>query len=152
MNTFGKFYCWFSRISSYLQSPLLLFIRLFWGLKFMGTGWGKFMAIDTTARFFANLNIPFPLFQAYFVGSIELIGGLLLVIGLFARFPAFLLACTMIVAYLTAHAHAVEKIWESLDIFVGEAPFLFLFASLIILAFGPGFFSLDCLWKRRAEL
>ena len=39
--TSAKAYGWLSSISSWAQSPFLLFVRLDWGWQFMQTGWGK---------------------------------------------------------------------------------------------------------------
>lgn len=126
-----------------LQSPLLLVVRLYWGWQFYETGKGKLMNFAGTADYFASLGIPAPMFNAYFVGGVECFGGLLLLVGLFSRPIALVLAGNMTVAYLTAHLDQVKSIWSDSDQFVSAAPFLFLLASLIVLCFGPGAFSAD---------
>ncbi len=50
---------------------------------------------------------------------------------------------SMLAAYLTAENEALKAIFSDPDKFTGADPFLFLFAAVIILVFGPGKFSLD---------
>ena len=135
-------------IASYLQAPLLLVIRLYWGISFAQTGWGKLMNLDKTAGFFASINIPLPKLNAILAGSTECVGGALLALGLFARPASLPLIGTMLVAYYTAHREELMAITSEPDKFVTAAPFLFLLASLIVLAFGPGKLALDALFGR----
>lgn len=140
----------FDALASHLQSPLLLVIRLYWGWSFAQTGWGKLMNLDRTAEFFASLGLPAPKLNALAAGATECFGGVLLALGLFARPAAVPLAFTMVVAYATADREAVQAIFSDPDKFTGAAPFLFLLASVLVLAFGPGKLSLDTLLARRA--
>jgi putative oxidoreductase len=130
-------------LSAHLQSPLLLIIRLWWGWSFAQTGWGKLMNLDRTAGFFESLSIPLPKLNAVMAGSTELFGGALLALGLFARPASIPLASTMVVAYLTAHREELMAIFSDTDKFLEAAPFTFLLAALLVLAFGPGKLSLD---------
>ena len=158
----------FDCLISYLQSPLLLIIRLYWGIAFAQTGWGKLMNLDRTTGFFESLNIPMPKVNAIMAGSTECLGGVLLALGLFARPISVPLIFTMIVAYATAERDAVRPVYSglhhyftrfdfaslagafgALDKVVTAAPFLFLFASLIVLIFGPGRLSLDALFFKK---
>ena len=136
--------------ASFLQSPLLLVIRLYWGISFARTGWGKLMNLDKTAGFFESLHIPMPKLNAIMAGSTECFGGALLALGLFARPASLPLIGTMLVAYYTADREALMAITSDPDKFVTAAPFLFLLASLIVLAFGPGKLSLDALFFRKS--
>ena len=146
-------------ISSSLQSPFLLAVRLFWGWQFMLTGWGKFHRMHGVIEFFTNLGIPAPAFNAYFVSGLEFVGGILLILGLFSRWIALPLTFDMIVAYLTADKEAVGALLSFLrhpltadtDKFVNAAPFGFLLASLIILIFGPGKIALDQLLAKKSN-
>ena len=135
----------FDGLASGLQSPLLLIIRLFWGWSFVQAGWGKLTHLDKTAAFFTDLHLPMPRLNALAAGSTECIGGLLLLLGLFARPASVPLIFTMLVAYVTADSEALHAIFSDTDKFTGAAPFLFLFAALLVLGFGPGRFSLDAL-------
>ncbi len=138
----------FDTVAAFLQSPLLLVIRLYWGWQFAQTGWGKLMNLDRTAGFFDSLGIPLPKLNAIMAGATECGGGLLLALGLFARPASVPLIFTMLVAYGTADRDALRVIASEPDQFTGAAPFLFLLASLIVLAFGPGKLSLDALLGR----
>jgi putative oxidoreductase len=143
----------FASAASLLQSPLLLAIRVYWGWQFYETGSGKLKsllgwagpdAIDHVANF-TQWGIPFPTVNAYLAGSVEMIGGLFLLAGLASRASALALSFTMIVAYSTAHREVLPVIWSDPDQFTGAAPFPFLYTALIVLAFGPGLFSVDWL-------
>jgi putative oxidoreductase len=133
----------------FLQSILLLAIRLFWGGSFMLAGWGKFFNIPKVSEYFASLNIPFPIQQAYLVATVECVGGLFLLIGLASRWVSIPLSCVMIVAYITAHNEALVNIWNDPDTFIKESPFNFLLATLLVLAFGPGKISVDYLLRKK---
>jgi putative oxidoreductase len=128
---------------SRFQCVLLLAIRLYWGWQFFLTGKGKLMNLDRTTHFFQSLHIPLPHLNALLVGLMECIGGLLLLTGLGARLAGLLLAFDMVVAYLTADIDTVKHIFDAPDKFLAADPFLFMLASLIIFAFGPGAISLD---------
>ena len=58
-------YSRFSAAASYLQSPFLFVVRLYWGWQFAQTGWGKMHNIARITGFFASLNIPFPSVSAH---------------------------------------------------------------------------------------
>lgn len=141
-----KFECFVS----YLQSPLLLIIRLYWGVSFAQTGWGKLTHLERTASYFADLNLPVPKLSAVLAGSTECLGGALLALGLFARPVSVPLIFTMAVAYITADREAVMALTSDPEKFVTAAPFLFLLTSLIVLAFGPGRLSVDALLGKKA--
>jgi putative oxidoreductase len=142
-------YRWIIQIGILIQSPLLLLIRLCWGIQFFQTGLGKLMHIDKVISFFTSLHIVFPAMNAYLVGCTEMIGGALLTVGFASRLAAIPLTFTLIVAYLTSEQPALEKLVHfDINPFLTADPFLFMFACLIILAFGPGVFSIDYLIAR----
>lgn len=139
----------FDGLAARLQSPLLLVIRLYWGVSFAQTGWGKLMNLDRTAEFFGGLGLPLPKLNAILAGATECGGGILLALGLLARPVAVPLVCTMLVAYATADKGALLAITSDPEQFLGAAPFLFLLASLLVFAFGPGKLSVDHLLARK---
>jgi putative oxidoreductase len=137
-------------VASRFQSPLLLALRLYWGWQFFGDGKGKLLHLNDVAGYFGHdLHIPFPYFNAWLASATECFGGLLLLVGLGSRLVALPLMFTMIIAYLTAEIDKVKHIFSDPDKFVTADPFLYLLASVIILVFGPGVFSLDWLIARR---
>ena len=75
-------------------------------------------------------------------GPIELIGGILIAIGLFTRITAFICSGMMAVAYFTGHAH--NGFWPITN--GGEMAILYCWLFLVIAAYGGGSFALDNLW------
>lgn len=146
-----RFAALFERLADHLRSPLLLIVRLHWGWQFAQTGWGKLMNLERTSRFFADIGLPLPTVNATLAGSVECAGGLLLLFGLVSRPASAALFFTMVVAYATADRSALTGIFRDPDAFLSAAPFLFLAASLLVLAFGPGSWSLDALLRRRRQ-
>lgn len=145
MTSIKQWYAKFENVASFGRSPLLLAIRLYWGWQFAQSGWGKLNSLPKVTEFFTSLNIPFPGANAHFVASLELVGGVLLILGLGSRLIALLLACNMLVAYWTADHEALVSILSSPGKFYAADPFAFLAASVIVIVFGAGLFSLDTL-------
>ena len=133
------------RVGNSLQSPFLLAVRLYWGWQFAQTGWGKLGNIHKVIGFFTTLGIPAPALNAWFVSGLEFVGGILLIMGLGSRLIAVPLVIDMIVAYATADREALGMIFSNPGKFYAADPFTFLLASLIVLIFGPGKFSLDAM-------
>jgi putative oxidoreductase len=117
---------------NYLQSPLLLAVRVYWGWQFWQTGWGKLQDISKPIGFFTELGIPFPVFNAWFVSLLECFGGILLILGLASRLISIPLVIDMVVAYIAADREALKSIFSEPDKFYAAAPYTFLFASLIV--------------------
>lgn len=134
-----------------LRSPLILLTRLYWGWQFAETGWGKIGNIAKVTDFFTTLGIPFPGLNAHFIAGLEFGGGILMAVGLFSRPIGFLLTANMLVAYITADREALFSFLSDPDKFTGASPFTFLVASLVLLAAGPGLFSVDAWLKRPAR-
>jgi putative oxidoreductase len=143
VTTATRAYSNFERMMSALQSPFLLAVRLYWGWQFFQTGYGKLMHISKVVGFFTTLGIPFPAFNAYFVSSLECVGGALLFLGLGSRVIALPLTIDMLVAYIAADREALFSIFSDPGKFYASDAYTFLFASLLILIFGPGKISLD---------
>jgi len=124
-----------------------LAVRLTLGAVFLGTGWGKIHNLGQVTNFFTELGIPFPAAQAAMVSGIELVGGTLIILGLFTRFAALPLMGTMVVAILTAKRPEIEGIRSLLafDESIYFAGFLWLFVA------GAGKASLDALLFGRKE-
>ncbi|HZX43198.1 MAG TPA: DoxX family protein [Myxococcaceae bacterium] len=118
-----------------------LAVRLSLGCVFLGTGWGKLHNLGQVTGFFTELGIPFPAVNAAMVSGVELVGGTLILLGLFTRFAALPLMATMVVAILTAKRPEIEGIRSLLafDESLYFAGFLWLFVA------GAGKASLDAL-------
>lgn len=144
-------YGWLVKTTTFLQTPFLLAIRVYWGWLFLQSGIGKFSHIDKVVGFFTDLGIPAPTLNAYFNASLETVGGLLLILGLASRLIAVPLTINMIVAYITADREALTAFFSESGKFFGADPFPFLMVSLLVLIFGPGKLSLDHLIALRRK-
>lgn len=99
-----------------------------------------------TAKFFGVPHVPsFDGFEALSLigvaGALELVGGALLLIGLFTRPVAFVMSGFMAVAYFIGHASHGGFFTPILN--RGELAIMFCFAFLYIAAAGGGAWSLD---------
>jgi putative oxidoreductase len=144
-------HAFFCDAASSLASPFLLLVRLYWGWQFAQSGWGRLHHLPQATQFFASLNIPFPGFNAAFVSWLELIGGILLILGLASRWTALLLVIDMFVAYLTSDSEALKSVISDPGKFYNADPYTFLFAGILILIFGPGKFAIDSIlpWRHK---
>lgn len=151
MKLADKAYGWFVCAAEACQSPLLLAIRLYWGWQFWQAGWGKTTSIPHVIEYFTSLGVPAPALNAYFISWLEVVGGILLALGLGSRLIALPLTIDMIVAFVVGDRDALHSVFSDPDKFYAAAPYTFLFASLLILVFGPGKLSLDALivWYRK---
>ena len=123
-------------------APRVLSIaRVVTALIFMAHGTQKLLNFPPRAN-----NAPGPdLFSLYgLAGSLEIVGGILLVFGLFTRPVAFLLSGEMAVAFFKAHAP--HGFWPTVN--GGEAAVLFCFIWLYFAAAGPGPWSIDAARNR----
>lgn len=145
LSTLRSWHGAFFRAIDYLQHPFLLFVRLYWGIQLMQSGWGKLHNLDKVTDYFTTLNLPMPHQMAFFISCVELFGGLFLALGLLSRVTSLVLTINLIMAYVTGDHDALFSIFSDPDKFTAAAPFVFLVASLIVLCFGPGIFSLDAL-------
>lgn len=139
----------FRAIGQWFQSPLLLILRVFFGVSFVFTGLGKLQDIQKFTDYLISLHVPYPVINAWVVGLCEMIGGAFLAIGFLSRFTSLILICIMSVAYATAHVESIHAIFNDPKLFVSEPPFNFLLTALFVFAFGPGFFALDTLFARK---
>jgi len=144
-----RMYAWTVRAASTLQSPFLLFVRLYWGIQIGQNGWGKLHNLPHVTEFFASLGLPAPGLTAAFVATFEFLAGIFLALGLFNRLVGLMLFVDMFMAYATADREALFSFIHNPDKFIAADPYTYLFAALIILIFGPGLFSLDTLLLRR---
>src|SRR5687767_10999257 len=125
-----------------LTEPLLSVLRIMTGLLFFAHGSAKLLKFPATQYFADGVS----LFSfTGFTGALELVGGALIILGLFTRITAFILSGMMAVAYFMAHApqglHPINN--------GGELAILFCFIFLFIAAAGPGPWSADAILKPR---
>ena len=115
---------------------LLSVLRIVSALIFMEHGTQKLLGFPPMAQ---GMSPPAPLTLLWFGGILEMVGGALLLIGLFSRPVAFILAGEMAVAYWMFHAPGGP--FPALN--GGDAAILYCFVFLYIAAAGPGPWSLD---------
>jgi putative oxidoreductase len=130
---------------SYLQSPFLLFVRVYWGWQLMQSGWGKLHHLSSVTEYFTSLGLPMPAQMAVAISCVELFGGIFLALGLLSRLTALVLTVNLFMAYVMGDREALFSIFSDPDKFYAAAPYTFLIASLIVLIFGAGKISADTL-------
>lgn len=125
-----------SFIPAYPDLALLL-LRVWTGGLMLLHGWPKLVSFGERAARFAD---PFGLGSMpslVLVIASELLGSILVIVGLFTRTAAIAGIVTMATAFTYAHGSKLTGPGN------GELPFLFLGAYVAILLAGPGRFSLD---------
>lgn len=133
-----------SKLSDYTLPAALAALRVGVGLLFMQHGaqklFGLLGGVDG-----AGATVPlFSLFGA--AGVLELFGGLLIVLGLFTRPIALLLAVEMIAAFFMAHAPQGGFPVQN----GGELPLIFALVFVFLAGIGSGPWSLDRLLGKQA--
>jgi putative oxidoreductase len=144
-----RMYAWAVRASSTLESPFLLFVRVYWGWQLATNGWAKLHNLTRVTEYFTSLGVPAPGPTATFVSAVELVFGILLAIGLLSRFAGLVLTIDMANAYVFGDRPALLSIFSDPDKFTGATPYTTLCAVLVILIFGPGKYALDTFLLRR---
>ena len=116
------------------QPQLLAVLRIVAGLLFLEHGPVKFVAFPVP------FQVPPPLPPLLIAaGTIELVAGILITLGLFTRLAAFIAAGEMAVAYWMQHFP--KSPWPVAN--MGEAAILFCVVFLYLAAAGPGAWSVD---------
>ena len=120
-----------SRLSA-LSPQFLAILRIITALLFISHGTAKLFGFPET-------GMSPPLFSLFgFAAVLEIVGGILIVLDLFTRPTAFILAGEMAIAYFMAHApHSFFPIINQ-----GESAVLFCFVFLYLVFAGPSAWSL----------
>ncbi|WP_295855059.1 DoxX family protein [Tardiphaga sp.] len=129
-------------LSKYQPIALSLF-RFITGLLLLQYGVAKIFKFPVLPYF---ANIP-PLIT--FAGALELVGGALLLLGLFTRPVAFILAGEMAAAYFMGHMFKAAPVFLPL-LNGGTAAILFCFACLYLATSGAGPISLDAMLRKKS--
>ena len=119
----------------------LLVLRLVLGAVFVAHGYNHWfeMGMVETGRQFAALGVPQPQLSAYLTGTVELIGGAFLAVGLLTTITASLLALIVLAAGYFVH------LGNGFFIEAGGVEYTLVLAAalFIITVFGTGRASLD---------
>lgn len=116
------------------EGILLSVLRIMSGLLLLQHGTTKYLSIPV-----GPMNGASPMTMSGFAGVLELVGGVLLIIGLFTRPVAFILSGMTAVAYF--YAHAARDFYPILN--GGELAVLYCFVFLYLSAAGAGPLSVD---------
>lgn len=119
---------------------LLSVLRIMAGLLFLQHGTAKHLKFPVVPNF-AKLD---PTSMPGIAGYLELVGGVLLILGLFTRCTAFVLSGLMAVAYFMAHNP--RGFFPILN--AGELAVLYCFVFLYIAAAGAGPWSIDAMRRK----
>ena len=122
------------------QPYLLSLLRAVTGLVLFSHGTQKILGFPASTMNPAAFSLP------WIAGVLELVGGALLIVGLFTRPVAFVLSGLMAFAYFMAHAP--KSFFPALN--GGDAAILFCFGFLYLVFAGPGSFSLDAFLGRKS--
>src|SRR5215813_13503756 len=115
-------------------------LRIVSGLMFAMHGSQKLLNMP------AAKDMPVPIASIFGVGGIiELVGGLMIALGLFGSFAAFIASGEMAFAYFMFHVPTAILPVQN----VGDAPVLYCFLFLYIAAHGSGIWSIDSLMGRK---
>lgn len=118
------------------KGGLLLVSRVLIAVIFIMAGWMKVADMATTVGYFSQMGIP--AFLAYVVGYAEFLGGIALLLGLWASEVSALLAVIML--------FAVGFTWK-MGVQAYMTPMAVLAATLALAASGPGALALK--WGRK---
>jgi putative oxidoreductase len=113
----------------------LLLLRIGVGVIFIVAGWSKLTGIEGTIGFFDGLGIPLPGIMAWVVAIVEFFGGIMVLLGAYAKIPYLLLAIVMVVALLTTKLGG-EFSAARLDL-------MLLLTTLALFLIGSGAYSVD---------
>ncbi len=131
-------------MSKWYHDVGLLILRVLTGLFMASHGYGKIFTEGRMEQFtegVAEMGFPLPIVFAWSAALSELLGGLLLAAGLFTRYAAFLIFCTMTVAAFIAHGDDPFS--------VKEKALLFWTISLAVMFLGAGQYAVDRLIRKK---
>ncbi len=138
----------FLNVTSKLSWAPALATRILIGWVFAESGWGKMHNLAGVTEYFQTLGIPYANLQAPFVSGVELVGGILLILGLFTRLAAIPLCATMAVAIVTAKRADISSFGD----FAGLSETTLLLGLMWLVFFGAGAVSLDRVLFRSKNL
>jgi putative oxidoreductase len=119
-------------------SRVLSIVRIVFGLLFITFGTTKLFGWPSVAQEMP----PIPAFSQIWIGAwMEVIGGILITIGLFTRPVAFILAGEMAVAYFQFHFRFPQAFWPQQNMGIGAVMYCWFFLYLVFS--GAGVWSVD---------
>ncbi|TKG90382.1 DoxX family protein [Puteibacter caeruleilacunae] len=132
-----------SKLSKLTSLPLL-FLRLILAYGFYNPAIMKWKNIEGIGDWFASMNYPLPMLNAYLAASTEALGVILLFLGLGTRIIAIPLMFVMLVAIVTVHGgNGFEASANGFEI-----PLYYLLMLFCLLIYGSGKYSIDHFFKK----
>lgn len=134
-----------ARTTSTRQDVALLIGRIALGIVLIAHGWQKYFTfgLSGAAASFEKMGVPLPTVSATFAATVELVGGILLIVGLLVPLIGLLVAVDMIGALVFVHA--------SNGVFVGDGGYelVLLIGALgvIFAGLGAGGYAVDRLFN-----
>jgi putative oxidoreductase len=126
------------------QGMPVVIARVLLALMFVLAGFGKLTGLEGTAGYIASKGLPMPMVLAVAVGLLELVAGVLLIVGWQARWAALALAVFTVVASVIFHNFwampAEQQMMQQLMFMKNLAV---TGGLLLVFAFGAGALSLD---------
>lgn len=114
-------------------------LRLIVGLSFVLHGWMKAQSMPGVIMFFASLGLP--AFVAYLVMAVELVGGILILVGYFTEYVTLPIVINMTCAVVLTSMKSGMK--QGAILGGHELELLLLFGALALAFIGGGKYSLD---------
>lgn len=142
-----KLYAYLEKLDIIRDIPLIL-IRVVLAYGFWFPGMKKFENFESIVSWFSSLGIPFPTINAFLATATELVGAILLLLGLFTRLISIPLIIVMIVAIITVHL--VNGFDASNNGY--EIPLYYIIMLLTLVGFGSGKLSLDYIFQKKENI
>lgn len=132
------------------NSRTTIIIRLIVGIVFLSEGIQKFLfPLIRGAGRFEKIGLPYPDFFGSFVGTFEIICGILILIGLLTRLASIPTLIIMIVAIATTKMEtlAVDGFWQMMH--GSRTDWAMLLSSLFLIIKGGGKWSIDSMIMKK---
>lgn len=124
----------------------LLVLRVVVGIVFIYHGWGKLMGdmpgIAGFTGMLKSMSFPAPAAMAYIAALTELVGGVAILLGVFAHVFAIFTGFTMLIAFAVAHKFQLGA---------GDASIVLLACSIVIALMGAGRYSVVGMMNKDGE-
>jgi putative oxidoreductase len=136
---------WSRTIRPAWHSRAVFFIRLAVGLIFFTQGILKYVDPNMGVNRFTKIGFPYPYFTAHFVGTFEIVCGLLVLIGLVTRLAAIPLLIVICTAIATTKIPELSRANQGFWFMVSDArtDFAMLMSLLFLISAGAGSWSMD---------
>jgi putative oxidoreductase len=126
------------------KSPVVPIARLLLALMFVLAGASKFGGLGGTAGYIASKGLPLPMVLAVATATVELLGGLAIIVGFHARIAAIALALFTLVATFVFHNYwAVPADQQMVQQLMFMKNLSVAGGLLLVFSFGAGGMSLD---------